>query len=170
MLKTPTGITPGTARGGVRFERRGRCPPLQKAIGKEYAAYPYTSNEAKKRDECIHIPSGKTEKTIIEAVKYMENHCGEDISLSAVAGKFGLSPGYFSKRFVKVTGFMTMAPEGAGEDELIRVFSGLKKLADKCGLGKLSMGMSGDFKTAIACGATLVRIGTAIFGKRDYSK
>ena len=49
--------------------------------------------------------SGKTEKTIIEAVKYMENHCGEDISLSAVAGKFGLSPGYFSKRFVKVTGF-----------------------------------------------------------------
>ena len=77
MLKTPTGITPGTARGGVRFERRGRCPPLQKAIGKEYAAYPYTSNEAKKRDECIHIPSRKAEhhsKRAAEENKGSDHH------------------------------------------------------------------------------------------------
>lgn len=101
-----------------------------------------------------------------------------EVNISGEASKFGLTPEAAEElarqssgmHNVKVTGFMTMAPEVAGEDELIRVFSGLKKLADKCGLGKLSMGMSGDFKTAIACGATLVRIGTAIFGKRDYSK
>ena len=37
-------------------------------------------------------------------------------------------------------------------------------------LSQLSMGMSGDFEIAIEEGSTLVRIGTAIFGERDYSK
>jgi uncharacterized pyridoxal phosphate-containing UPF0001 family protein len=34
----------------------------------------------------------------------------------------------------------------------------------------LSMGMSGDFADAIACGSTMIRVGTAIFGARDYTK
>ena len=34
----------------------------------------------------------------------------------------------------------------------------------------LSMGMSDDFSDAIACGSTMIRVGTAIFGARDYSK
>lgn len=101
-----------------------------------------------------------------------------EVNISGEASKFGLTPEEAealarrssSLHNVKVTGFMTMAPEGAGEELLIKVFSGLKELADKCGFAQLSMGMSGDFKTAVACGATLVRIGTAIFGKRDYSK
>jgi pyridoxal phosphate enzyme (YggS family) len=46
-------------------------------------------------------------------------------------------------------------------------FALLAKLAGRLGLAELSMGMSGDFKTAIAFGATYVRIGTAIFGARD---
>lgn len=45
-------------------------------------------------------------------------------------------------------------------------FALLAKLAGKCGLEKLSMGMSGDFETAIAFGATSVRVGSAIFGVR----
>jgi pyridoxal phosphate enzyme (YggS family) len=45
-------------------------------------------------------------------------------------------------------------------------FALLAKLAAQCGLAKLSMGMSGDFETAIAFGATSVRIGSAIFGAR----
>ena len=48
-------------------------------------------------------------------------------------------------------------------------FALLKKLADEAGLANLSMGMSGDFETAIRFGATHVRVGTAIFGERDYS-
>jgi uncharacterized pyridoxal phosphate-containing UPF0001 family protein len=39
-------------------------------------------------------------------------------------------------------------------------------MADRHGLKRLSMGMSADFKTAIACGATDLRVGTAIFGER----
>ncbi|HEV7436970.1 MAG TPA: YggS family pyridoxal phosphate-dependent enzyme [Pseudorhizobium sp.] len=45
-------------------------------------------------------------------------------------------------------------------------FALLAKLAMECGLDKLSMGMSGDFETAIDFGATSVRVGSAIFGKR----
>src|SRR5690606_1553442 len=45
-------------------------------------------------------------------------------------------------------------------------FALLEKLAREAGLDKLSMGMSGDFETAIAFGATSVRVGSAIFGSR----
>lgn len=73
---------------------------------------------------------------------------------------------------VDLKGLMTMAPYGAPECELRRIFSGLRELRDKiessfsARLPELSMGMSGDFEIAIAEGATIVRIGTAIFGKR----
>ena len=48
-------------------------------------------------------------------------------------------------------------------------FALLRKLAKECGVEKLSMGMSGDFETAIAFGASHVRVGSAIFGVRDYT-
>lgn len=48
-------------------------------------------------------------------------------------------------------------------------FALLQKIADRNGLLGLSMGMSGDFETAISFGATHVRVGSAIFGARDYS-
>ncbi|MDU0112663.1 hypothetical protein RT723_06525 [Psychrosphaera aquimarina] len=43
------------------------------------------------------------------------------------------------------------------------------KLAQKAELPAISMGMSGDYETAIAFGATHVRVGSAIFGARDYT-
>jgi pyridoxal phosphate enzyme (YggS family) len=45
-------------------------------------------------------------------------------------------------------------------------FALLRKLAEKCGIGKLSMGMSSDYETAVFFGATSVRVGSAIFGIR----
>jgi pyridoxal phosphate enzyme (YggS family) len=48
-------------------------------------------------------------------------------------------------------------------------FGLLRKIAHRNGLTGLSMGMSSDFESAIAMGATHVRVGSAIFGKRDYS-
>lgn len=48
-------------------------------------------------------------------------------------------------------------------------FALLKKIADRNGLAGLSMGMSADFEKAVALGATHVRIGSAIFGARNYS-
>ena len=48
-------------------------------------------------------------------------------------------------------------------------FALLRKIAARNGLGALSMGMSGDFETAVRFGATHVRVGSAIFGERDYA-
>ena len=48
-------------------------------------------------------------------------------------------------------------------------FGLLRKIARRNGLTGLSMGMSSDFESAIAMGATHIRVGSAIFGKRDYS-
>ena len=48
-------------------------------------------------------------------------------------------------------------------------FSLLRKIAQRNGLAGLSMGMSSDFESAIAMGATHIRVGSAIFGERNYS-
>ena len=46
----------------------------------------------------------------------------------------------------------------------------MEKKYDNVSVDILSMGMSDDFVRAIACGSTMIRIGTAIFGARDYTK
>lgn len=66
---------------------------------------------------------------------------------------------------IKVEGLMTIAPFVEPE-ETRPYFKKLKELALKCNLKELSMGMSNDFQVAIEEGATMVRIGTAIFGPR----
>ncbi|HEY8519585.1 MAG TPA: YggS family pyridoxal phosphate-dependent enzyme [Gammaproteobacteria bacterium] len=68
-------------------------------------------------------------------------------------------------------GLMTIPPAEASADESAALFDRLKSLQDRFaaehpGMDVLSMGMSGDFELAIACGSTCVRIGTAIFGPR----
>ncbi len=78
---------------------------------------------------------------------------------------------------IKVRGLMTIAPILTEERKKRAVFSKMLRLfVDKQGkkmdnidMRELSMGMSGDFREAIAEGSTIVRIGSAIFGKRDYS-
>ena len=64
---------------------------------------------------------------------------------------------------LKVVGLMALPPEGV---EAAPYFALLAKLARRHGLGGLSMGMSADYETAIMCGATHVRVGTALFGER----
>lgn len=64
-----------------------------------------------------------------------------------------------------IAGLMCIPPEG----ELSTPhFALLREMADRNGLSGLSMGMSSDFEAAIAHGATHVRVGSAIFGERDY--
>ena len=64
---------------------------------------------------------------------------------------------------VRCEGLMCIPPEGAPPRPF---FDNLAKLAAAEGLGTLSMGMSSDYVEAIAAGATIVRVGTAIFGER----
>lgn len=65
-----------------------------------------------------------------------------------------------------VAGLMCIPPV---EEEPSLHFALLAKIAERNGLNGLSMGMSGDFESAIAQGATHVRVGSAIFGERDYT-
>ncbi|HLZ73205.1 MAG TPA: YggS family pyridoxal phosphate-dependent enzyme [Dehalococcoidia bacterium] len=67
---------------------------------------------------------------------------------------------------LRVQGLMTVAPPVSDPEAVRPVFRELASLARRLELPELSMGMSGDFEVAIAEGATLVRIGTAIFGPR----
>lgn len=74
---------------------------------------------------------------------------------------------------VEPVGLMTMAPYGDNEEEVRGIFSSLKLIMEKVNrefslaMGELSMGMSSDFEIAIEEGATMVRVGTALFGERQ---
>jgi pyridoxal phosphate enzyme (YggS family) len=77
--------------------------------------------------------------------------------------------------FVEPIGFMTMAPLTDDEALIRKSFSSLRKLSEKLqtefpmfNFSELSMGMSNDYEIAIEEGSTQVRIGTAIFGEREY--
>ena len=74
---------------------------------------------------------------------------------------------------LKVTGLMTMAPYTDDTAVIKKCFSTLRELKDKLNddgfeLTELSMGMSNDYEIAIEEGATMLRIGSAIFGERNY--
>ncbi len=68
---------------------------------------------------------------------------------------------------LEVQGLMTIAPWVDNAEEVRPVFRQMRQLRDSLGLRHLSMGMSDDFEVAIEEGATLVRIGRAIFGERS---
>lgn len=67
---------------------------------------------------------------------------------------------------LRLTGLMCIPPDDA---DPAPHFADLARIAERNGLAGLSMGMSSDFETAIAHGATHVRVGSAIFGARDYT-
>lgn len=100
--------------------------------------------------------------------------CFIEVNISGEASKHGASAddvpeilhAIDAAHALQSVGLMTVAPQDASETELRRVFSGLRELAERYSLPKLSMGMTGDFELAIEEGATHVRVGRAIFGER----
>lgn len=78
---------------------------------------------------------------------------------------------------IHIKGLMTIAPYVEDPEENRPIFRRLKKLAvdigrkniDNVSMSELSMGMTGDYQVAIEEGATFVRVGTGIFGERDYT-
>jgi pyridoxal phosphate enzyme (YggS family) len=96
------------------------------------------------------------------------------VNVAAEASKGGVEPDAVAQALdtigklahVRVRGLMTIPPEVERPDESRPWFRRLRELAERHGLRELSMGMSGDFEVAIEEGATMVRVGTAIFGPR----
>ena len=79
---------------------------------------------------------------------------------------------------IRIHGLMTIAPYVEDPEENRMVFRQLKELSvdiakkniDNVTMNVLSMGMTGDYQVAIEEGSTMVRVGTGIFGARDYSR
>jgi PLP dependent protein len=77
---------------------------------------------------------------------------------------------------IKIVGLMGMATFTDNQNQIKKEFQNLKTIFDKvnqlktenCQLKTISMGMSGDYQLAIECGSTMVRIGSSIFGNRNY--
>jgi pyridoxal phosphate enzyme (YggS family) len=104
-----------------------------------------------------------------------------EVNMAGESSKFGFAPTQLAAamepllelRRIDIRGLMTIAPLVEKAEEARRYFAGLRELRDQvaaeCGvaLPVLSMGMSGDFPIAIEEGATMVRVGTSIFGKRS---
>ena len=107
-----------------------------------------------------------------------------EINASGEESKFGIE---FSKaeefiknnrkrEYCKIKGLMTIGPNYSSEEEIRLAFRKMKELFDtlsekefeNCEMKYLSMGMSGDYQIAIEEGANIVRVGSAIFGARNY--
>lgn len=107
------------------------------------------------------------------------------VNVSGEESKFGISTEHAKDLIreisllsnIKVKGLMTIAPYTENSESVRYVFSKLRDLSidiqkeklDNISMDILSMGMSNDFEVAIEEGANMVRIGTALFGKRDYN-
>ncbi|HSU54998.1 MAG TPA: YggS family pyridoxal phosphate-dependent enzyme, partial [Candidatus Dormibacteraeota bacterium] len=103
-----------------------------------------------------------------------------EVNSGGEASKFGYSPEQMladlprinSLPRLEVHGLMTVPPWAPNPEKVRPIFRQLRELKEKCEqvlgapLPHLSMGMSGDFEIAIEEGATIVRIGTALFGAR----
>ena len=111
--------------------------------------------------------------------------CLVEVNMAGEASKSGIAPGEAEEFMRKLAGFehlsvrglMTIAPY-VDDPEMNRVhFRSMRNLAvdiarkniDNIMVNELSMGMTGDFEVAIEEGATMIRVGTGIFGERNYS-
>ncbi|HCR77519.1 MAG TPA: YggS family pyridoxal phosphate-dependent enzyme [Chryseobacterium sp.] len=134
------------------------------------------------------IQSVDSEKLIREINKEAAKHNRTikvllQVKIAEEESKFGLNINeakdlfeqYLSGEFqnIEITGLMGMATFTEDKDQVKKEFLNLKSLFDELNqlkkLETLSMGMSDDFPIAIECGANSVRVGSAIFGRRDYS-
>ena len=71
---------------------------------------------------------------------------------------------------IKILGFMCVAPNTDNPNSNRKYFKLMRELGDKYNYNILSMGMSNDYMVAIEEGSTYIRVGTKIFGERDYKK
>lgn len=107
-----------------------------------------------------------------------------EVNVAGEASKFGFKPGELIEELLKINalprveihGLMTIAPWSPEPEKVRPVFRKLRELKQQCEsalgapLPHLSMGMSSDFEAAIEEGATIVRVGTALFGPRSGAR
>jgi len=125
-------------------------------------------------------------KLLKEIEKQAQKHnriisCLIQIRIAEEETKFGIPPDQLNSlienskalRNVKIDGLMGMATFTKDKNQITSEFNSLKNLFDKTkeklpNMETLSMGMSGDYDIAIECGSNMIRIGSNIFGARNY--
>ncbi|SKA35495.1 YggS family pyridoxal phosphate-dependent enzyme [Consotaella salsifontis] len=140
--------------------------PLQSNKAAEAVAL-FDVIETVDRDKIAHALAAEMDKQGRAPRLYVQVNTGEE---EQKAGIPPLDAVAFVERCrtvhgIKVEGLMCIPPVGENPGPH---FALLAKIAEEAGIERLSMGMSGDFETAVAFGATSVRVGSAIFGARDY--
>jgi pyridoxal phosphate enzyme (YggS family) len=134
------------------------------------------SNKSRKAVELFGVvqtvDSAKLARRLNETGKQMDIML--EVKLSEEQAKSGAPPGELPELIaavrecpnLRLLGLMTMPPWSEDAEASRPYFRSLRALAQQHGLDQLSMGMSHDLETAIEEGATCVRVGTALFGKR----
>ena len=160
-------------------EAAGKWPALQERFGtvELHLVGPLQSNKAKQAMGLFDVIHSLDRPRLARRLADLAQEQGTcpDLFIQVNTGeepqKAGIAPPQLDA-FVQdcrqmelpVTGLMCIPP---AEDDPVPHFHMLADMAARNGLSGLSMGMSGDFESAIACGATHVRIGSAIFGARE---
>jgi pyridoxal phosphate enzyme (YggS family) len=118
--------------------------------------------------ELIHSVASDSALRQLETHGSPETEILVEVNVAGEEGKAGIAAdelGAFIERApVRVSGLMTMPPFSENPEDSRRHFAALKALADAHGLTRLSMGTSQDFTVAVEEGATIVRVGTRLYG------
>jgi pyridoxal phosphate enzyme (YggS family) len=161
------------AEAGVEIVGENRAQDLER----KHAAYGDTfawhfighlqSNKVKvvnRLCEAVHSLSSDSAARRLEIPALLE------VNLSGEETKSGVPPaeiaGYL-ERYATIRGLMTMPPLTTDPEDSRPYFRRLRELAEEHGLDELSMGTSQDYRIAVEEGATLVRVGEALFGRAE---
>jgi pyridoxal phosphate enzyme (YggS family) len=139
--------------------------PLQSNKAKEAVAF-FDVIESLDREKLARVLAEEIQRQGRSPRLYVQVNTGEEDQKAGVlpADADAFIADCRASHGLQIEGLMCIPPadEPAGPH-----FALLKKIAERNGLAKLSMGMSGDFETAIRFGATSVRVGSAVFGSRE---
>ena len=148
------------------------------------------ANKARKAVELFDSIDSIDSADLAERVDRIAGETGKimpillEVNTSGEEAKSGIAPEglpqlvdrVIALEHLRLDGLMTVGPITDSESDIRRSFAQLRELAENARthtgltLPVLSMGMSGDFELAIREGSTMVRIGTLLFGARDYTK
>jgi hypothetical protein len=163
-------------------EAQEKFPPLRAAYPdiELHLIGPLQTNKAQDAVELFDVIQTLDRPRLAEALAAAIRKTGHtprlsiEVNIGHEEQKAGVAPEHVSDFLVycrnrcglKISGLMCIPPHGQDPRPY---FAAMRELSKRYALPHLSMGMSGDFREAVACGATEVRVGTAIFGERSGS-
>lgn len=162
-------------------EAAGKWPALRDEFGpvELHLLGPLQSNKTRQAMELFDVIHSVDRPKLAKAIARIASETGKcpqlfiQVNTGNETQKAGIAPDQIDTFVAEcrsldlpIIGLMCIPP--ASEDPRIH-FQMLADMAKRNDLSELSMGMSGDFEDAIDCGATYVRVGSAIFGARDYN-